>query len=144
VGLVVRHGPRVPYFRLAVPFEAIAIIKCNCYIFRMTKQQIQFTEISYRDVPFREPRTTVSATPAHSQWDDALAVIQRGAGRLEWNKKPKRAIRIDEHDAEGRRALKAKLQTMGRKRGCVVEVLDNGHAVYAWASERASSDRCFR
>lgn len=110
----------------------------------MAKTQIQFTEISYRDVPFREPRTTLSATPGHSQWDDALAVIQRGAGRLEWKKKPTRAIRIDGHGAEARQALKAKLQTMGRKRGCVVEVLDDGQAVYAWATERASSDRCFR
>lgn len=109
----------------------------------MPKLQIQFKEIPYVNVPFREPRTTVSSTKGQSQWDDALAVITKGAGQLEWKKKPTRAIRMDGDDAL-RKALKATLQTMGRKRGCVVEVLDDGKSVYAWATERGSSDRCFR
>jgi hypothetical protein len=110
----------------------------------MAKPQIPFKEIPYKEVPFREPRTTVSGTEGKSQWDDALEVIKKGAGNLEWKKKPTRAIRMDGRDAEERKALKAKLQTMGRKRGCVVEVLDDGQSVYAWATERGSSDRCFR
>jgi len=109
----------------------------------MAKPQMPFKEIPYNKVPFRAPRTTVSGTEGHSQWDDALAVIKKGAGQLEWKKKPTRAIRMDGDDAE-RKALKATLQTMGRKRGCVVEVLDDGQSVYAWAAERGSSDRCFR
>jgi len=109
----------------------------------MAKPQIRFKEVPYGQVPFREPRTTVSGTEGKSQWDDALAVIKKGAGHLEWKKKPTRAIRLDGDGAE-RKALKATLQTMGRKRGCVVEVLDDGQSVYAWATERGSSDRCFR
>ena len=66
----------------------------------MAKPQIPFKEIPYAEVPFREPRTTVSGTEGKSQWDDALAVIKRGAGRLEWKKKPTRAIRMDERDAD--------------------------------------------
>jgi len=109
----------------------------------MAKPQISFKEVPYTQVPFREPRTTVSGTEGKSQWDDALAVIKKGAGQLVWKKKPTRAIRMDGDEAE-RKALKATLQTMGRKRGCVVEVLDDGHSVYAWATERGSPDRCFR
>ncbi len=109
----------------------------------MTKPQIPFKEIPYEQVPFREPRTTVSGPEGKSQWDDALAVIKKGGGQLEWKKKPTLAIRTDGDGAE-RKALKATLQTMGRKRGCVVEVLDDGKSVYAWATERGSSGRCFR
>jgi hypothetical protein len=110
----------------------------------MAKIQISFKEVPYSQVPFREPRTTVSGTEGKSQWDAALAVIKRGAGQLECKKKPTRAIRIDGKDAAERKALKATLQTMGRKRGCVVEVLDADGSVYAWAAERGSLDRSFR
>jgi len=73
----------------------------------MAKPQIRFKEVPYEQVPFREPRTTVSGTEGKSQWDDALAVIKKGAGQLEWKKKPTRAIRMDGDDAE-RKALKLK------------------------------------
>jgi hypothetical protein len=109
----------------------------------MAKPQIRFKEVPDEQVPFRQPRTTVSGAEEKPQWDDALAVIKKGAGQLEWKKKPTRAIRMD-GDAAERKALKATLQTMGRKRGCVVEVLDDGQSVYARATERGSSDRCFR
>ena len=108
------------------------------------KPQEPFVEIRFAEVPFREPRTAVSITQRRSQFDDALAVIKKGAGRLEYRKKPTRAIRMDGRSAEERRAVKSKLQTMGRKRGCVVEVLDDGKSVYAWATDRGSADRCFR
>jgi len=68
----------------------------------------------YDKVPFREPRTTVSGTEGQSQWDDALAAIKKGAGQLEWKKKPTHAIRMDGGDTE-RKALKATLQTMGER-----------------------------
>jgi hypothetical protein len=110
---------------------------------QMANPQISFIEVPYAQVPFRKPRTTASGTEGSSQFDNALAVIKRGAGQFEWKKMPTCAIRFD-GDAAERKAVKAKLQTMGRKRGCVVEVLDNGQSVYAWASERGSSDRCFR
>jgi hypothetical protein len=90
----------------------------------------------HAQAPFREPRTTVTGTEGKSQWDDALAVIKAGTGHLEWKKKPTRAIRIDGDEAY-RKALKATLQTMGRKRGCVVEVLDDGQSVVLGPSSAA-------
>jgi hypothetical protein len=107
----------------------------------MAKIQKRFKVIPYDDVPFRDPRTRPSSNPGESQWDDALAAIEQGRGQIEWIKKPKTAIRIEKPISGD----KATLQTMARKRGCFVEVLEHGGSVYAWGSERAeAADRCFR
>ena len=102
----------------------------------MPKPPIKFKEISLDDVPPpRLPSTRPSSNPRGSQWDQALAAIERGRGK-------RRAIQIVEHDFRKRNWLKATLQTMARKRDCFVEVRDDEGdrnrppAVYAWASEK--------